>query len=90
MVQAKILSSLDKLLPDANIITFKKLSKISVLRGERLSFQLAFRESNAAAGHRVWYKIALEGNIPGNHEIRLVDFIPSQMPIYPNRAWGEG
>lgn len=90
MVQAKILSSLDKLLPDANIITFKKLGKISALRGERLSFQLAFRESNAAAGYRVWYKIAIEGNIPGSHEVRLVDFIPSQMPIYPNRAWGEG
>lgn len=90
MVIAKIIPAIEKLLPDSNIIAVKKLENISVLGGEQLSFQLAFRESDTMKSHRVWNKISLEGNIPGEYNIRLVDFIPSSMPIYPNRLWGEG
>ena len=86
MIDAVIIPSLEKVFPGTDIASLKSLSKISVLRGERLSFQLAYRESEPAWKlHRVWYTPRVTGPLADFVSIRLVDFIPSKMPVYPGR-----
>ena len=41
MIKAKIISSLEKVFVDSSIDSFAKLERVSVLKGERLNFQIA-------------------------------------------------
>ena len=41
MIRTKFVSSLEKVFIDASIESYSELTHVSVLRGERLSFQLA-------------------------------------------------
>lgn len=86
MINAKIISSLEKCFPQTEISALRPLRKISALRGERLSFQLAFREEDPAAPHRAWVVPRLSGELAPFARLRLVEYIPSLMPIYPGRA----
>lgn len=83
MIQTRLLSSLDKLLPSANPEDFTPLSRVSVLRGEQLSFQLAFR-APADMPHRTWFRASVSGSLAPFASLRLVAFVPSQMPVFPS------
>ncbi len=82
MIKTRLLSSLDKVLPASKLEDFAPLSRISVLRGEQLSFQLAFKASEDMP-HRTWYKASLSGDLAPFASLRLVAFVPSQMPVFP-------
>ena len=41
MIQTKIISSLEKVFIDRNIVTYPELKRLSALRGERINFQIA-------------------------------------------------
>lgn len=84
MLQARLISSLEKCFPDSMPTEFTALSRISVLRGERLSFQCAYRETDLAAPHRNWFAPFLEGELAQFASIRLVELTPSAMPVYPS------
>ncbi len=86
MVKAKLISSLEKCFPGTDIGGLIPVEKISVLRGERLSLQLAFREDDKLKPHRAWYIPRVTGALAQYSTIRLVDFIPSLMPAYPGKS----
>lgn len=86
MVKAKLISSLEKCFPGTDIGGLNPVEKISVLRGERLSLQLAFREDDILKPHRAWYIPRVTGALAQYSTIRLVDFIPSLMPAYPGKS----
>ena len=86
MIQTKIVSSLDKIFLDDRITKFHSVSKISMLKNQRLSLQLAFvsNETNRQ-GSRVWATPAVEGALAEYATIRMVAHIPSNMPVYQER-----
>lgn len=87
MIAAKIISSLEKTLPKTSLEDLVKLESISVLRGERLSFQMAYIETDQSVKlHRLWYTPRITGKLAEYASVRLVDFIPSAMPVYPGRS----
>lgn len=86
MIQAKLISSLEKCFPGTDIGGLTPLERVSALRGERLSLQLACREDDPAKPHRAWYTPRLTGPLAPYSSVRLVDFIPSLMPAYPGKS----
>ncbi len=86
MIQAKLVSSLEKCFPGTDIRSLTPLERISALRGERLSFQLAFREDDPSKPVRAWYAPFVEGALAEYSHVRLVEFIPSLMPAYPGKS----
>ena len=83
MLNSRIISSLDKCFPNSAPADFALLERVSVLRGERLSFQYAFREDDPAAPHRSWCAPVIEGDLAPYASVRIVEFTPSLMPVYP-------
>ena len=51
-MEAKIVSSLVKCFSDSNVSDFPELTRISVLKNERLSFQLVYKDDQRRAGER--------------------------------------
>ncbi len=90
MLQARLISSLEKCFPESMPTEFTALSRISVLRGERLSFQCAYRETDMAAPHRQWLEPFLDGDLAQFASIRLVELTPSLMPVYPSPRQSDG
>lgn len=89
MIRARIISSLDKCFPDTNIEALTPLHSVSALRGETLSFQLACGGDDNKAPHRLWCRPLL-GGVPAEFcTVRLVDFIPSLMPVYPDPKYSD-
>ena len=52
MFQSRFVSSLEKCFQNSVPTEFTELSRISALRGERLSFQYIYRETDTAIIHR--------------------------------------
>ena len=86
MIQAKLISSLDKCFPGTDIEGRAAIEEISVLCGERLSLQLAYRENDPKKTRREWYTPRVRGRLAKYATLRLVDFVPSLMPAYPDRV----
>jgi hypothetical protein len=86
MIQAKLISSLDKCFPGTDIAGLSAIEEISVLRGERLSLQLAYRGKDPTKPRREWYTPRVSGRLAEYARLRLVDFVPSLMPAYPDRV----
>lgn len=86
MVKTKIISSLDKVFLDDRINKFRSVSKVSMLRNQRLSLQLAFTHNEIdRQGSRIWAKPVIKGDLAECASIRIVALIPSSMPIYQER-----
>lgn len=83
MLSSRIISSLDKCFPASLPTDFAPVERVSVLRGERLSFQYAYREADPAAIHRNWCQPALDGDLAPFASVRIVELTPSVMPVYP-------
>ncbi len=83
MLNSRIVSSLDKCFPTSAPEDFAPLSRISVLRGERLSFQYVYRNDAPDAPHRAWCAHVLEGDLAPLASVRMVECTPSLMPVYP-------
>ncbi|MBR6709409.1 MAG: DUF4091 domain-containing protein [Clostridia bacterium] len=76
----RIVSSLEKCFADEALETKPILERISVLRGEQLSFQLAYTETDPACQRSL--TPCLSGDLACCTAIRRVDSIPSTMPVY--------
>ena len=84
MLKTRIVSSLEKLFVDQKIEEFEKLSELSVLKGERFSFQLAYTFDNSDGSHlhaSVHPKIELCGELFKYSTMRLVQSLPVVKPI---------
>ena len=72
--------------PGTDIEGLAAIEEISVLCGERLSLQLAYRENDPKKTRREWYTPRVRGRLAKYATLRLVDFVPSLMPAYPDRV----
>ena len=84
MFQSRFVSSLEKCFPSSTPTEFSELSRISALRGECLSFQYVYRETDISILHRQWFSPTLEGDLAQFASIRIVELTPSLMPVYPS------
>lgn len=79
MLKTRIVSSLEKLFVDQKIEEFEPLTELSVLRGERFSFQLAYTFDNSDGSHihaAVRPEVELSGDLFKYSTMRLVQAIP--------------
>lgn len=79
MLKTKIVSSLEKLFIDQKIEEFDALSELSVLRGERFSFQLAYTFDNSDGGYlhaAVRPLVTATGELFDYADMRIVGSIP--------------
>ncbi len=86
MLETKIISSLDKCFPETPVSGLSALARLTALRGEVVSFQLAMRDDDPAAPHRRWAEVRLDGDLAELAIVRNVEYIPSLMPVYPDPA----
>ena len=85
MIKAKIVSSLEKALLEDRIEKFKPLERISVLRGERLSFQILHTfeyapESSPYQRNNAYAKLTAEGELSKYASFREVGNVPVERP----------
>ena len=87
MIKTKITSSLEKPFLDQHVEDFPTLSRISALRGERISFQILFEsdrgDGNGWASRNV-LSIEVEGDAKELVTIRSVQSVPVELPVNPN------
>ena len=87
MIYLKITSSLEKPFIDQHIKDFPALTRASVLRGERLSFQILF-ESDKGDGNGWASRNVLTPTVTGElaelTEIRMLHNVPVELPVNPN------
>lgn len=86
MNQIKIVSSLDKIFLDDRISKFHSVSKITMLKNQRLSLQIIFTSNDTdRQGSRKLATPSISGALADYANIRAVAHIPSTMPIYQDR-----
>ncbi|MBQ5842317.1 MAG: hypothetical protein IIW63_04105, partial [Clostridia bacterium] len=87
MFKTKIVSSQQKAFLDDSIDSFPRLEKISVLRGERLSFQLLYvDEGEGYLPSRPYCGLTVEGALSEHVTVRDVRNVPVDRPLHPDRA----
>lgn len=86
MLRYKLLSSLDKPFLDSKLDDFTPLRKLTMLRNERISVQLVLTDDSAAAPHRRFVGIKIEGVFAPYATKRTLESVPSVMPAYPGKS----
>lgn len=86
MLRYKLISSLDKPFLDSRLDEFSALKRITMLRNERISVQLAVTDDSPRAPHRRFVGIKVEGVFAPYSTKRTVESVPSAMPAYPGRS----
>ena len=86
MLKTKLTSSLEKLFVDQNVDRFPTLEKISVLKGERFSFQLLYAPTyTLEKTDRILWDVSIGGDLAKYASVRCVTNIPVTRPVYPTR-----
>ncbi len=82
MIKTKIVSSLEKVMLDDKFESFRALDKISVLKGERLSFQVinTFEYDDETPRNVTYAEIICDGELMRYASIRDVGNIPIERP----------
>ncbi|HEY5562601.1 MAG TPA: DUF4091 domain-containing protein [Clostridiaceae bacterium] len=80
----KLLSSLEKVFLDDKLDDKKTISKASMLRNERYSFQVAYTETDKVILSRRIGTFEMKSDIKHCIKTRKVELVPSQMPTYSN------
>jgi len=85
MLEAILISSLEKCFLDTKINTLEPLRSANVYRGGIFSCQIALTENSVQGyhGHRRFVSLGVEGIDPSAVSFRTVELIPSYMPAYP-------
>lgn len=86
MINAKIVSSLEKIYVDSTLDSFDELTEISALRGERLNFQIAYSCNNTAGKaivDAVRVKPEISGDLGELASLRYVQHVPVIMATHP-------
>ena len=90
MLKTKLISSLEKVYTDSDINKLKSLEKISMLRGERISFQLAVQyvkeETDGKFTERKLYTPRPVGKLAGYITLREVRNVGVEFPTLPDLA----
>ncbi len=82
MLKYQLTSSLEKCFVDSDPMSFAPLKRISVLKDQKLSFQLIYRDLGTDV--RYFLNAALSGVDAASVSYRTVEYIPSMMPVYRN------
>ena len=83
MIQTKITSSMEKCFLDSNIADYAELTHISVLKNERVSFQLLYTDDtvDATIPYRAnTYRLEIEGIEKDLASVRRVENVPVTIP----------
>ena len=86
MIKLKVVSSLEKPFHDMHVEQFPALERISLLKGERISFQIFF--DNVCSSENPWpFRTLLKPTVTGDAAkyvtLREVGNVPVEMPINP-------
>ena len=76
----KAISSMEKCFYDDDIDKFPELSEISMLKNEKVSFQLAFRETDNAVGKR-FVSLYIDGELKKYISVKQTVCVPSVKPV---------
>ncbi len=86
MLKTKIVSSQQKAFIDENINSYPRLEKISVLRGEKLSFQLLYvDEGEEYLPVRPYCSLEIKGDLAKFAAVRDVRNVPVDRPVHPQK-----
>ena len=86
MLNTKLISSLEKVFHDQKADDFRELSALSVLKGERFSFQLYYEPTyRLDITDRILWDVKVEGELAKYTSIRCVTNIPVTRPVYAER-----
>lgn len=85
MLEAILISSLDKCFLDTKINELEPLRSANVYRKGTLSLQIAMTETSLTAPHRRFVGLSVSGIAPEAVKYRTVELVPSYMPAYPTR-----
>ncbi len=89
MIKAKIVSSLEKPFENSDIESYKSLKSISILKNERLSFQVFYTHGDSeTVVPTLRPKIFLEGPLAKYATIRDAVAVPSRFPYTPKHDEG--
>ena len=83
-MQLKTVSSLEKIFLDSKLDDFTKTSGVSALRGERVSFQVAFTSDDDVKSCE-FCSVALSGDFAPIANVRKVGSVPVAYPLYNGR-----
>lgn len=83
MIQSKIVSSMEKCFVDGDFAALRALSRVSILKNERLSLQLAYAETEKTAAPMRLLTLRASGLPEGALRVRRVESVPVTMPVYP-------
>ena len=90
MVCSKIISSLDKCFFDTDLSELEAVHRISCFRGQQLSLQLAFCETETGKPYDFrLLTVSPTGNLTPYVTLRRVEAVPVALPAYPNRHDGD-
>lgn len=84
MVKNKLISSLEKVFPDEKIDKFDTIKSLSVLKGERFSFQLIHTNEAEEFQWSRYYKVEIKGALAPFATARDVSCVPVTKPINPH------
>ena len=84
-MKLKTVSSLEKIFIDTRLCDYPETKKISVLRGERASFQVAF-EADEDVGGSEMCTVTLCGDLSPLARVRKVKNVPVEFPAYKDRT----
>lgn len=82
MLKTKIISSLEKVFLDQKLTDFARLERISALKGERISFQIAVYQEGEIPGdaNRLLVKPTVTGALAEHVTLREVRNVPVELP----------
>jgi len=86
MLKTKIVSSQQKAFIDDSIDNYPRLERISVLRGEKLSFQLLYVDEGAEyLPVRPYCSLEIKGALAKSVTVRDVRNVPVDRPVHPDK-----
>ena len=87
MLVTKIISSLEKVFLDDSIEKFTQVERMSALKGERLSFQIAYGlsyDEEHSGASRIGLSIRFEGELSEYVSVRHVESVAVKKPVWRN------
>ncbi|MBO4354447.1 MAG: DUF4091 domain-containing protein [Clostridia bacterium] len=84
-MKLKTVSSLEKVFIDSKITDYAETSRLSALRGERVSFQVAFTTGEGVERCEMC-AVSLSGDLAPLSRVRKVKNVPVEYPVYPDRT----
>ena len=86
MIRTRLVSSLEKPFLEDNILQFKELKKIRILKNERASFQLLYTKGDVSDHNiRNFLKPVIKSELAEYITMRSLVNIPSTLAAYPDR-----